>query len=144
MWRRSFSRPGVGGLAGRQPVLARLAALPGAGGEAEDLDLDAAALQRAGQNVGADRGDRDRAAAHRAGVVDQQGDDGVAELGVLLHLERQRRGRIDDDARQARRIEHAFLEIEVPGAVLLRHQPPLQPVGQPGDDAWRLDSCWSR
>ena len=34
-------------LAGLQPFLARLAALPGAGGEAEDLDLDAAALQGA-------------------------------------------------------------------------------------------------
>src|SRR5437660_11481224 len=37
----------VGGLAGSKPLLAALAALPGAGGEAQDLDLDAATLQRA-------------------------------------------------------------------------------------------------
>src|SRR5581483_9560984 len=43
---------GIGRLAGGEPLLARLPALPGAGGEAEDLDLDAAALQRAGENVG--------------------------------------------------------------------------------------------
>jgi hypothetical protein len=39
--------------------------------------------------------------------------------------------RIDDDARQARRVEHALLEVEVPGAVLLRQQPSLQAIGQP-------------
>src|SRR6476660_3201664 len=35
-----------------EPLLARVAALPGAGGEAEDLHLHAAALERAGENVG--------------------------------------------------------------------------------------------
>ena len=53
---------------------------------------------------------------------------------VLLLLEGQRLLRIDDDARQARGVEHAFLEIEFPGAVLLRHQPALQPVGEARDD----------
>jgi len=67
---------------------ARLPALPRAGGEAENLDLDAAALQRARQNVGAGRGHRDRTTAHRAGIVDQQGHHGIAEIGVLLALER--------------------------------------------------------
>ena len=70
-----------------EPGLAALAALPGAGGEAEDLDLDLAALQRARQHVGRDRRDRDRPAAHRAGVVEQQRDHGVAEVGVALALE---------------------------------------------------------
>ena len=46
--------------------------------------------------------------------------------------------RIDDDARQPRRIEHAFLEVELPGAVLLRHQPALQPVGEPRDHALQM------
>src|SRR3954468_25078471 len=59
----------TGRLAGRKPRLARLPALPGARGEAEYLDLDAAALQRAGEDVGAGRRDRDRAPAHRAGIV---------------------------------------------------------------------------
>ncbi len=40
--------------------------------------------------------------------------------------------------RQPRRIEHAFLEVELPGAVLLRHQAALQPVGEPRDDALQM------
>ena len=46
--------------------------------------------------------------------------------------------RIDDDARQPRRIEHALLEIELPGAVLLRHQAALQPVGEPRHHALQM------
>ena len=46
--------------------------------------------------------------------------------------------RIDDDARQPRRIEQAFLEVEFPGAVLLRQQQPLQPIGEPRDDALQM------
>src|SRR5690606_15072746 len=42
-------------LAARQPLLARLPALPRAGGEAEYLDLHPAALERARQDIGADR-----------------------------------------------------------------------------------------
>ena len=38
--------------------------------------------------------------------------------------------RVDDDARQPRRIELAFFEVELPGAVLLRHQAALQAVGE--------------
>src|SRR5512143_3380960 len=43
--------------------------------------------------------------------------------------------RIDDDAGEARGVELAFLEVEFPRAVLLRHQAALQPVGKPRDDA---------
>ncbi len=57
------------------------------------------------------------------------------KVRVLLALERERLLRVDDDARQARRIQHAFLEIELPGPVLLRHQAALQPVGKSRDDA---------
>ena len=138
MWRRSLSRPGLAGLAGLQPLLARLAALPGPRGEAEDLDLDAAALQRAGQDVGARRRDRDRAPAHRAGVVEKERDHRVAEVRVLLALERERLERIDDDARQPRRIELPFLEVELPGAVLLRQQTPLQAVRETADHALQV------
>ena len=129
---------GIGRLAGGQPMLARLPALPGARGEAEDLDLDAAALERARENVGAGRRDRDRTAAHRAGIVEQQRHHRVAEIGVLLALERERVHRVDDDAREPRRIEHAFVEIEFPGAVLLRHQAALQAVGEAGDHALQM------
>ncbi len=129
---------GIGRLAGGEPRLARLPALPGARGEAENLDLDAAALQRAREDVGAGRRHRDRAAAHRTGIVEQQRHHGVAEGRVLLVLEGERMHRIDDDARQPRGIEHAFLEIELPGAVLLRHQAALQPVGEPRDHALQM------
>ncbi len=45
---------------------------------------------------------------------------------------------IGHHARQPRRIEDAFFEIELPGAVLLRHQAALQPVRQPRDDALQM------
>src|ERR1700681_4888379 len=45
---------------------------------------------------------------------------------------------INNDPRKPRRIELAFLEIELPGAVLLRHQPPLQPVGEPRHHALQV------
>ena len=44
----------------------------------------------------------------------------------------------DDDPRQPRRVEQAFFLVEVPAARLLRHQPPLQPVGEARDDALHL------
>src|SRR6185437_1471210 len=43
---------GIRRLAGSKPRLARLPAFPGAGGEAQNLDLDAATLQRARENIG--------------------------------------------------------------------------------------------
>ena len=121
-------------LARLQPRLAGLAALPGAGGEAQNLHLHAATLQRARQNVGAGGRHGDGAPAHGAGVVEQQRHHRVAEVHVLLALEGQRLLRIDDDARQARGVEDAFLQVEGPRAVLLRHQAPLQSVGEARDD----------
>ena len=53
-------------------------------------------------------------------------------------LNDKRMHRIDDDARQPRRIEQPFLQIEFPGAILLRQQQPLQPVGEPRDDALQM------
>src|SRR6478735_1334727 len=123
MWRRSLRRPGCGG----GPILAALPALPRPRGEAENLGLHAAAFERAREDVGADRGDADRAAAHRAAVVDQQGDDGVAEVGVAFDLVGERLAGRDDDAREPRGVELAFLLVEVPRAVLLRHQAALEP-----------------
>src|SRR3954447_5274113 len=63
---------GWGGAAGGErtargePRFAALSALPAAGGEAEDFGRHSAAFEGAGEDVGADRGDRDRTAAHRA------------------------------------------------------------------------------
>jgi hypothetical protein len=70
----------MAGLPRSARLLADLPALPGTGGEAENFDLDAATLQRAGENVGAGGGHRDRSAAHGARIVDQQRDHRVAEL----------------------------------------------------------------
>lgn len=128
----------IGGFARCQPRLARLPALPGARREAENLDLDTAALQRPRQNVGARRRYCDRASAHRAGIVEQQRHHRVAEGRFLLVHERQRMERIGDHARQPRRIENAFLEIEIPGAVLLRHQLALQAIGEPRHDVLQM------
>ena len=129
---------GVRGLAGGKPGFARLAPLPRPRGEAEDLDLDPAALQRAREDVGAGRRHGDRPPAHGAGIVEQQSHHRVAEIGVLLALERQRMQRIDDHARQPRRVEQTLVEVELPGAVLLRHQAPLQPIGEPRHDALQM------
>src|SRR5262249_8064223 len=49
----------IGRVAGRDPTFAGLPALPRAGRKAEDLDLDAAALQGGGEDVAAHRRDGD-------------------------------------------------------------------------------------
>ena len=95
----------IGGFARGKPLLARLAALPLPRREAEDFDLDAAALQRAGEDIGAAGGDHDRPSAHRAGIVEQQRDHRVAEGRVALLLEGERLEPIGDDAREPRGIE---------------------------------------
>jgi len=122
-------------LAGPDPVLARQSAFPRLGREPQDLDLDPAPLQRPRQDVGADRRHHDRPPAHRAGVVEQQGHDRVAERALALGLERQGGGRVGDDPGQPRRVQHSLFQIEDPGAVLLRQQAPLQLVGQARHDA---------
>ena len=138
MWRRSLSRPGLAGLPAAiqrsrdwPPFQARVV-------KPRISTLTRAALEGARQDVGAHRRDGDRAAAHRARIVDQQGDDGVAEIGLLLPLVGERQDRVGDDARQPRGVEQPFFEIELPGPGLLRQQPALQPVGEPGDDALQM------
>ena len=76
--------------------------------------------------------------AHAARVVEHQRDDGVAEGGVALVLEGERVHGVDHHAGEARRIEDALLEVEIPGAVLLRHQLALQLVGEPADRALQV------
>jgi len=107
---------------------------PGARRESENLRLDGAALERARENVRAHGRDHDRPAAHRARIIEQQRHDGVAEHHVLFALVGEREHRIDNDAREPRGIEDAFLEIEFPIAVLLRHQEALQLVRQSRHD----------
>ena len=76
--------------------------------------------------------------AHRAGIVEQQRHHGITEGRLFLVLERQRLIGIDHHARQPRRIENAFLQIKLPGAILLRHQATLKAVGEPRHDALQV------
>src|SRR5260370_3457488 len=46
--------------------------------------------------------------------------------------------RIDYDAGESSRIEQSLLKVELPGAVLLRHQPALQTVRKPRDYALQV------
>ena len=114
-----------------QPLLARLPALPLFGGKAQNLNLDAAAFQRPRQNIGASRRNRNRPAAHRAGIVQQQRHNCIAEIGVLFAFEAQGLLRIHNHAAETRRVQNSLFKVKFPGAVLLRHQPPLQAVCQP-------------
>jgi len=147
---------GIGRLAGGKPRLARLPALPGPCSEAEDFHLDAAALQGARQDIGAGGRDRDRAPAHRAGIVQQQRHHGVAEGRFPFSLMTTADDRDQSPRATAAPDRARPLEIEFPGAVLLRHQPALQPVGEPRHDplqmrqllveiaAQALQSSWSQ
>ena len=60
------------------------------------------------------------------------------KLVSFSRLNDKRVQRIDDDAREPRRIEQTLLQVEFPGPVLLRHQPALQPVGEPRHDALQM------
>src|SRR3546814_2261066 len=65
----------------RQPFLARLAALPCAGGEAQNLHLHTAAFQRAGENIRRDGRNRDRPSAHRP-----RSEEHTSELQSLMRI----------------------------------------------------------
>ena len=95
-------------------------------------------FQGPGQDVGRHGGDRDGASAHGSRIVDQQRHHGVAKVGLLLHLVRERVHGVGDDPRQAGGVQQTFLEVEVPGPRLFGHQTPLQPVGEPRDDALQV------
>ena len=60
-------------------------------------------------------------------------DDGVAEVHIALALVGQRLHRINHNARQPCGVEHALVEIELPGSVLLCQQLALQLVCQARD-----------
>ncbi len=47
------------------------------------------------------------------------------------HLKESGWKRIGNDAREPRRVENALVLIEIPGAVLLGEEAPLQSVGEP-------------
>ena len=115
---------------GCQPVFTRLPAFPCAGGEAQNLGLHPAAFEGAGHDIGTDCGDTDRAAAHRARIVDQERDHRVAEFNIALNLVAQRASRRDNNTGEARGIEQPLFLVEIPTAILLCHQAALQAVGK--------------
>ena len=124
---------GIFGAAALLPEIAGLAAFPGAGGKAEDFGLEVTTLQRLGDDIGGHGGNRDGPAAHGAGIVDQDGEDRVAEGHDLFLLEGQGHVRIGDDAGKAGGVEIAFLHVELPAPSLLGHEFSLQAVGELGD-----------
>jgi len=68
----------------------------------------------------------------------------VSRKLVSFSFEGERVHRVGDDAGKARRIDHALVEVELPGAIL------LAPAGgrcrrwELADDALQVESCWSR
>ena len=106
--------PGVPRLAVRHPGFARLPAFPGTGCEAQNFRFDIAPFQGARENIGAHGGHGDRASAHGARIIEQKGDDRVAEFRVGFHLIGKRLCGVCDDPRQTRRVKIAFFQIEIP------------------------------
>ena len=126
--------PGHCGPPRRQPILTRLSAFPGARSEAQNLGFNAATFEGAGQDVGADRGNRNRSSTHRPAIVDQQRHYSIAEIGFAFDLVAERTARRHHNPSQPRGVEHPLFLVESPTAVLLRHQAALQAVGEFGDD----------
>src|SRR3546814_14070295 len=59
-------------------------------------------------------------------------------VGIALDLVGERLAGRDDDAREPRRVELAFLLVEIPRTVLLRHQAALEPVRALGHRALQM------
>ena len=108
-----------------QPLLARLPAFPGSCRETQNLNLHAAALQGAGEDLGTAGRDHDRTPTHRSGIVDDQCHHRVFELRIAFVLEGERVHRVDHNAREAGGVQHPLLKVEIPGPALLRQQTPL-------------------
>src|SRR6266404_2777617 len=108
IWRRSLSRPGLAGL-------------PAASHDSRDWPPFQALVVKP-----------------RISTLTPQRSSVRARMSAQVAATVIGRPRIDDDARQPRRVEQAFFEVEVPDAVLLRHQAALQPVGETGDDALQV------
>ena len=115
----------------RQPFFAAQPAFPSFRGKAKNFDLHLTAFQRARQNIGANRGNRNRAAAHGSGIIQQQSHAGVAKFGVLFDFERQGRSRVCHNPREAARIQNALFLVKRPASVLLCLKAALQFVCQP-------------
>lgn len=143
MCRRSFRRPGEAVLPALIQSSRLMPPFHARGGEAEDLGLDqqrSSVRARMSAQTAATMIGRPRIEPELS--ISSVGQ--AAEPGVGFLLERQRRGRIGDDPRQARDVEHALLEIEAPGAVLLRHQAARSLLARCETTLDRLASCWSR
>ena len=123
------------GFAGIAPEAPRRAAFPFFGCEAKNLDLYAASLENPRKEVGAERRGRDGNAPHRAGIVDEQRDDGIGEIRMSLAFEGERAARARDHTRETARIEQPFFEVEIPPAALPCEKLPPEPVGEMGDPA---------
>ena len=113
-----------------RPLPRRLAAVPLARREAQDLAVHAAALEHPREDLDGQGGNLHRAAAHRARVIDQQRHHRAGEGRFGLLLERPRGAAAGDKRGQPRAVQLALVEIEPPLPRLARHQHPHQPLGQ--------------
>ena len=123
----------IAGLASRQPLLARLSALPLPRRKAEDFDLHAAALQRPGENV------REQAAT----MIGRPRIDPELSRRRVTRVSRKfvSRSRLKVSGwnrsvttrESLSRVQNALVEIEVPRAVLLCEQAALQAICKPAD-----------
>ena len=76
-------------LSSAQPFFTGLAPLPGLGGEAQNFNFHATALEGSGEDIGTGCGNGYGTATHGTGIIEQQGHHGIAEL-VSFPLERKR------------------------------------------------------
>src|SRR3546814_1446452 len=79
-----------------------------------------------------DGGDADGPAAHGTGIIDQQRDHRVTKFRIALALVGKAMSGVYNYPGKPGRIEQTFFLIEIPGAGLLRHQPPLKTIGELG------------
>ena len=132
---RVVQTTGVSRSAGALPVLRRVAALPTARGETQNLAGHATTLQSCRNHFARQKRDLDRLAAHGAGIVDQDHDRRVAKFRFHFLLVCAGEARIDHHAIEARRVHQALVEIKGPIAQLARHQFALQAGDDTGEVA---------
>ena len=118
-----------GGAPGLEPVALGSAAVPGGGGEAQHLAVDAGHVQRPGQQLD-QHGDGLAVGLHRAGAVDQQGHLGVADRTVALAPKDAPLLRGGDDLGQPAAVDDAAFLAVLPAIAIGHRQVAAKLTGQ--------------
>ena len=93
-------------------MLSGFPAFPCLSGETEDFHLDPASLESAGHPVGADGGHGDGPPPHGTGIIEEEGDHGIAKISFLFHLVGKGVEGIDHDSRKTGGIKQPVVEIQ--------------------------------